>query len=250
MMKSLQGRRVVVSGGASGIGRATVSRLADEGAAVAVIDVDDEAGRSLRRDGDPEAVRGRISYHHADVSSEPETVAAIAEAVTTLGGLDVLITAAGIMRGQLQEIGDLDEATWDQVLDVNLKGAFIVSKHAAQVMLPSGRGVIILVGSKAGMSVGSGSFAYGASKGGVHGLALALERHLGPRGIRVNDLAPSDVDTPLYRRSVQEGVEHGGDQAVADEMLEEATSAERIADVLAFLASDAASAVRGTVFTA
>jgi NAD(P)-dependent dehydrogenase (short-subunit alcohol dehydrogenase family) len=80
-------------------------------------------------------------------------------------------------------------------------------------MIDAGRGTIILVASKAGVSGGSGSFAYGASKGGMHGLAMTLERHLGPKGVRVNDVCPGDVDTPLYRRSIEEAVRNGADPA-------------------------------------
>ena len=159
------------------------------------------------------------------------------------------VSAAGIMRGQLADIGDLDEATFDRVVDVNLKGAFLVAQRVAPVMVEQGAGVIVLVGSKAGVTVGSGSFAYGASKGGVHGLALTLERHLGPAGIRVNDLCPGDVDTPLYRRSIAEGVERGGDPVAAEQALARLTPVRAVAEVLAFLVSDAASAVRGSVFT-
>lgn len=248
MTLSLQGRRIIISGGASGIGRATALKSSASGAEVAVVDVDPEAGRSLVRDGQGDA--GRVVFIPADVSAEAQITAAVAAAIAALGGVDVVIVAAGIMRGQLADLADHDTAMWDQVIDINLKGAFLVAKHAGMAMLAAGHGVIILVGSKAGHSVGSGSFSYGASKGGIHGLALALDRHLGPQGIRINEVCPGDVDTPLYRRSVQEGVGHGGDPAVADALLRNATSPDEVADVLVFLASDAASAVRGTVFTA
>lgn len=248
MMTSLQGLRVAVSGGASGIGRATSLKLSAAGADVAIIDVDATAGQSLARAAQHGA--GKIVFVQADVADEAQVDRAVADATSSLGGLDVLIVAAGIMRGQLAELADHTEAMWDQVIDINLKGAFLVAKHAGEVMLTAGRGVIILVGSKAGRAVGSGSFSYGASKGGIHGLALALDRNLGPRGIRVNELCPGDVDTPLYRRSLEEGVGRGGDADAAEAQVRNATSADEVAEVLTFLASDAASAVRGTVFTA
>jgi 3-oxoacyl-[acyl-carrier protein] reductase len=239
---------VVVTGGASGIGRAASVKLAAQGACVAVLDIDREAGEALA--GPHPDARGSIRYIHADVSQELETDAAIAQAVESLGGIDVLIAAAGIMRGQLQRLTELDTDTWDRVLDVNLRGTLHACRAAARFMLPAGAGVMILVTSKAGVSVGSGSYAYGASKGAVHGLALTLDRHLGPQGIRVNEVCPGDVDTPLFRRSVEEGVRQGGDPAAAEALLRRLTPAEDVAEVLAFLASDAASAVRGTIFTA
>lgn len=243
----LHGRRVLITGGASGIGRAAAITLAGRGARVLAVDVDDAAGRLLIA----EAGRmGRhVGYVHADISLEPDTAAAIDTAATDLGGIDVLIHAAGIMRGQLEDIRDLDEVTWDRVIDVNLKGAFFVAKHVAKVMVPAGTGVIILVASKAGVATGSGSYAYGASKGGVHGLALTLDRHLGPQGIRVNDLCPGDIDTPLMRASLAEAVAHGGDPVTVEQMLRRLTAPDAVAEVLAFLASDAAACVRGTIFT-
>lgn len=248
MMASLQGRRVIVSGGASGIGRATVLVLAGHGARVGVLDVDDDMAASLVPPEGPDG--GEIRFFHADVSDEAEVAQGITEATSWLGGLDVVVAAAGIMRGQMAPIVEFEAATWDSVIDVNLKGAFLVSKHAARFMLEAGSGVIVLVGSKSGSVVGSGSYAYGASKGGIHGLTLALERHLGPAGIRINEVCPADVDTPLYRRSLREGVTHGADAAAAETRLQHLTTPEQVADVLAFLASDAAAAVRGTVFTA
>lgn len=245
-------RRVVVTGGASGIGRAAARKLAAQGARVVVLDVDDAAGATLAQSAasahPAAAAQPAIAFIHADVSDAAETEAAMAEA--RLGGLDVLIVAAGIMRGQLQPLTDLEAATWERVLAVNLGGALHACRAAVRSMLPTGSGVILLVSSKAGVSVGSGSYAYGASKGGLHGLALTLERHLGPQGIRVNEVCPGDVDTPLFRGSVEEGLRHGADPAAAEALLSRLTPTEDVDEVLAFLASDAAWAVRGTVFTA
>ena len=240
--------RVIITGGASGIGRATALKLLAADARVMVLDVDDTAGGLLAAEQAP--TNGWLRFRHADVASEDDVRSAVEAAVSELGGIDVLISAAGIMRGQLEAIGELEGSTWDQVVDVNLKGAFLAAKYVAPIMVEQGSGVVILVGSKAGVSVGSGSFAYGASKGGIHGLTLALDRHLRPAGVRVNEVCPGDVDTPLFRRSVAEGVERGGDAEAAAELLRHLVTPEDVGDVLAFLASGAASAVRGTVFTA
>lgn len=246
-MTEIEGRRVIITGGASGIGRATAELLAARGARVVVLDVDEEAG--ARSAQDATAAGQDLAFVRADVSAADEALTAVAQALETLGGVDVLVSAAGIMRGQLRDIADFDEGTWDKVIDINLKGAFLVTQQVAPMMVEQGHGVIILVGSKAGVATGSGSFAYGASKAGVHGLALAFDRHLNAKGIRVNEVCPGDVDTPLYRRSVAEGVERGGDPEAAEAALASLTPVRAVAELLAFLASDAASAVRGTVFT-
>jgi NAD(P)-dependent dehydrogenase (short-subunit alcohol dehydrogenase family) len=244
---ALAGKRIIVTGGASGIGRAGAMLMAGRGARVAVLDVDDQAGAAVAGAASP---RGTIRYIRTDVSRSDETAAAVSDAISGLGGIDVLITAAGIMRGQMVGIGELDDESWHSVIAVNLTGAFLAIRQVAPRMVEQGAGVIILVSSKAGVSVGSGSFPYGASKGGMHGLALTLERHLGQRGVRVNEVCPGDVDTPLFRRSIAVAVERGADRVAAEETLARLTPPEAVAEILAFLASDAASAVRGTICTA
>ena len=243
----MHGRRVLITGAASGIGRATALNIAAQGGHVVAIDVDDTAGNELA--SDVQRMGLELWYVHADVSREEETAKAVESAVAKLGGIDALVHAAGIMVGQLEDIRTQTEESWDRVIDVNLKGAYFVAKHVAKVMVPAGAGVILLVASKAGIVVGSGSYPYGASKGGVHGLALTLERHLGPQGIRVNDVCPGEVDTPLIRGSLAEAAARGGDPAAIERTLRNLASPERVADLIAFLASDDASCVRGTVFT-
>lgn len=237
----------MVTGGASGIGRATALTLAAGGQSVLVVDIDATAAADVVAEA--RASGNDLQATRADVSVEREVASALDLAAEKFGSIDVVIHAAGVMAGQLEDIREVDESTWDRVVDINLKGAFFVAKHVARYFVPAGSGVIILVASKAGVTVGSGSYAYGASKGGVHGLALTLDRHLGPQGIRVNDVCPGDIDTPLLRASVAEGLRHGGDPAEAERFLGHLTAPEAIAEVLSFLASPAADCVRGTIFT-
>ncbi len=244
----VQGKRVIVTGGASGIGRATAELLAARGARVIVLDRDDAAAGQLIAQAEV-GVGGEIAAEHVDVSVEAEVASAMDLAVSRLGGVDVLIHAAGIMAGQREDLASVTEATWDRVLDVNLKGAFLAAKYAAAPMLAAKHGAIILVSSKAGVTVGSGSYAYGASKGGMHGLVLTLERHLGALGIRINEVCPGDIDTPLYRASLAEALAHGADPAEIDEAIRRLTPPTAVAEVLAFLVTDAAAAIRGTIFT-
>ncbi|MBM7086302.1 SDR family NAD(P)-dependent oxidoreductase [Micromonospora sp. WMMD734] len=242
----LAGRRVVVVGGASGIGRATVAAAAAAGAAVAVLDADavgaDTAAAQVRDGG------GRACAHRVDVSVETEVAEALDAAAADLGGIDAVLHVAGVMRGQGLDVRDVPVALWAQVIAVNLTGPFLVAKHAARHLLPHG-GVLVLVGSKAGVQTGSGSVPYGASKGGLHGLALTLARQLGPQGIRVHTLCPGDIDTPLMRRSLSEARANGADGGRIAAVEATLGRPEDVASALVLLASSASAGLTGTVCT-
>jgi NAD(P)-dependent dehydrogenase (short-subunit alcohol dehydrogenase family) len=143
----------------------------------------------------------------------------------------------------------MDEATFGDVLDVNLKGIFFCVKAAVLWMRQTGGGVVLLLASGAGVNRPSSSVAYGSSKGGVHGLALTLAPKLEAQGIRVHDICPGSIDTAMMRHVIIEGAVAAGrspEQALAEALLGDPTG---VARVLAFLASLDADYVRGTVFT-
>ncbi len=197
---TLDGKRIIVTGAATGIGRATARAVAARGAQVAAFDVNDADGVAVV-DAIGQA-GGSARYWHVDVSVEDEVQAAVASATDWLGGgPDVLLHLAGILHGAGVDIADFPEVTWDRVLDINLKGSFLVSKHVAARMQQNGAGVIVLTSSSAGVTAGSSSYAYGSSKGGVHGLAMVLRGHLADHGVRVNDVCPGNVVSPLKLES-------------------------------------------------
>ena len=242
----LAGRRVVVVGGASGIGRATARAAAQAGAAVAVLDADapgaHAAAAELRATGARACARG------VDVTVEAEVAAALDAAAAELGGVDAVLHVAGIMRGQGLDVRDVPLELWTRVIAVNLTGPFLVAKHAAR-HLTGGDGVLVLVGSKAGVQSGSGSVPYGASKGGLHGLALTLARQLGPQGIRVHALCPGDIDTPLMRRSLDEARANGTDGGRVAAIEAALGRPEDVASALVLLASPVSAGIAGTVCT-
>jgi len=236
----LKGRRIIVTGAGSGIGRAAAERLVAGGARVASFDI----AFPDRPEASSAARRWRV-----DVGDEPMVAAAVAEAADWLGGnVDVLVHVAGIMRAQRVPIDEVPVEVWDEVIRVNLRGTFLVTKHVAPTF-PTGSGAIVLVSSVAGIFVASGSFPYGASKGGMHGLAVTLEERLAGTGIRVIELCPGSVRTPLLERSLAEASERTGDTTYRDEVASRWISPEQVAEVLAFLASPAADILRGTVRT-
>jgi NAD(P)-dependent dehydrogenase (short-subunit alcohol dehydrogenase family) len=244
----LTGKVVVITGGARGIGRAAAECCAADGAAVVIGDMLAEQGATTV--AAIEAAGGRARFVQTDVTSEADCRRLIGVAVETFGRLDVLITCAGILRGDWTPVEELDDSIFSNVLDVNMRGSFLCVKHAVP-HLPKPGGVVICLSSGAGVRGGSSSMAYGASKGGVHGLALALESHLAQRGIRVHDVCPGGIATEMKLNNIGNLAEKKG------ESRQEAMDAARpglgdpigVGRILAFLASDDADFVRGSIHT-
>jgi 3-oxoacyl-[acyl-carrier protein] reductase len=191
----LTGRRVLVTGGGSGIGRASAERIAAEGAAVAVADVRahlaEEAAAAITAAG------GRAVAVECDVADEAAVAGAVARAVSELDGLDGLVASAGIAT--VGAIHELSLEDWDLVLRVNLTGAFLSIKHAVPPMLDAGSGAIVTIGSVSSVVIGAGGSAasYKAAKGGLLQLTREAAVEYAPAGIRANCVCPGAVATNL-----------------------------------------------------
>ena len=172
MASDLSGKRIIVTGAATGIGRATTLRVSASGAKVAAFDINDADGAATISDVNESG--GDARYWHVDVRDETAVAGAVAAAEVWLGGVDVLIHIAGVLQGAAVELDEFPEDIWDTVLDINLRGSFTICKYVTAVMKKYGSGVIILTASGAGVTGGSSSLAYGSSKGGVHGLSLVM----------------------------------------------------------------------------
>lgn len=246
-MGSLDDKRILITGAASGIGKATAELAHREGARVALFDREVEPLDALVASLND--VSGRARPWAVDLSDFAGARQAAAEGSQWLGGIDVLLHVAGVMRGQGALITDVDLSVWEDVIHINLSAAFNIVKCVVSEMLARNAGVVILTGSGAGVLGPSGSIPYGASKGGLHGFALTLAAQLAPLGIRVNDVLPGLVDTPLVRRSIEEGVGAGTAREHYESAMLNACTPEDIAKVMVFLASDQASHVRGSITT-
>ena len=210
--------------------------------------MNDADGRAVV--GDIALAGGMAGYWHVDVADETEVESGVGGATAWLGGgPDVLLHLAGVLKGANAPIAEFAEATWDAVIDVNLKGSFLVSKHVAARMEQNGGGVIVLTASGAGVTGPSSSYAYGSSKGGVHGLAMVLRGFLEPRGLRIHDVCPGNVTTPLKLDAMEEIFRRTGDRVAYEAGLAANVPPDGIANVYAWLASDDAADVRGTIFT-
>ncbi len=190
-MGELDGKVAIVTGGASGIGEATVKLFRREGASVVAADVQDERGKRLAED-----LGVGVVYQHADVSQEADVKALVDLAVSELGRLDCLFNNAGFggARGAIHEI-PVDE--FDATLGVLLRGVFLGMKHAAPVMKRQGSGSIISTASVAGLQAGFGPHAYSAAKAAVIQLTRTVATELGESGVRVNCICPGGIATPL-----------------------------------------------------
>jgi NAD(P)-dependent dehydrogenase (short-subunit alcohol dehydrogenase family) len=243
-VKARRGQIAVVTGGASGLGAATAARLATEGATVVVADIDEDGARDVAigiadagGDAEPTAM---------DVTHEGE-VAAMFEAIAEQHGrLDVLVCSAAIeIRAS---VVDTTDAAWRQVLDVNLKGPFLCMKHGIPLMVGSGGGGVILLGSVLGAIGSPGYAAYCASKGALVNLAKQAAIEHAPDGVRVNVVSPSACETGLFLDMVS----RAPDPDAIKRMVAERTPLGRLgteADVvetIMFLLSDEASYISGT----
>jgi NAD(P)-dependent dehydrogenase (short-subunit alcohol dehydrogenase family) len=249
-MSALDGRVVIVTGGAWGIGRAISLAAAREGAKVVVADVHDERGREtvtqIRASG------GEAVYARCDVSSEDQVRTVIEQIAERFGRIDALVNDAGI-PGTNEMAQDLPLAEWERVLAVNLRGTFLCAKHALPHLIASGHGAIVNIASTFGMIGAHTSPAYAASKGGVIAFTRQLAVDYGPHGVRVNAVSRGYVDTDMADRRTRMAPEAAAANLAAREAAAALQPAGRqadpaeIANVVVFLASDAASFMTGAI---
>ncbi|HVU51986.1 MAG TPA: SDR family oxidoreductase [Polyangia bacterium] len=201
--RELGGHVALVTGGASGIGRAIAGRFAEEGAHVVLTDIDGEAARAAAREiGAACRAPERVRAVAADATSARATADAVDEAVLAFGGVDILVCNAGFVEAA--PVGDVSEETWDLHFDVNVKGTFLAVREVASAMKAQGRGAILLNASKGAFAPTADNAAYASSKAAVAAFARNLAVELGPHGIRVNYFNADFVDTPLMRKLIGE----------------------------------------------
>jgi len=247
-MERLKGKVAVITGGAGGIGMAAGKLFAAEGADVLLADLNESA----LQDAVQSIGSNRVSYFVVDVTKAGDNEAMIACAEERYGGVDVMLANAGI-EGELAPIVDYDEASFDQVLGVNVKGVFLGLKSSIPALARRGGGSIVITSSVAGVSGGPGMSAYVTSKHAVIGLMRSAARECAGQNIRVNTVNPSPVETRMMR-SIEDMMPGESEQAKevmqARIPLQRYGEPEEIAKVMLFLASDDSSWVTGSVYMA
>ena len=241
---------VVVTGGANGIGRSVAEQFAKDGARVAIWDLADEAGEKLAREIND---RNEVAlYRHVNVTQAEDVDAAVEELVGEWGKIDILINNAGILRdSQLVKVKDgetqkrMSDEMFDMVIDVNLRGVFICTRAVSPHMIQQKRGVILNASSVVGLYGNFGQTNYVATKAGVIGMTKVWARELGRYGIRVNAIAPGFIATEMVM-AMPEKILDGMKQHTPLGRLGEPQD---IANAYAFLASDQASFISGTVLS-
>ncbi|MBO8140836.1 MAG: SDR family oxidoreductase [Firmicutes bacterium] len=242
------GKVALVTGAATGIGRATALAFARAGAKVLVADVNEAAGqetvRLIRDTG------GTAEFALADVSRTEDVAAMVRQAVEQFGGLDFAFNNAGI-EGVLAPTGDYPEDVWNKVIAINLTGVWRCMRHEIPAMLGRGGGVIVNTASILGLVGFANAPAYTAAKHGVVGLTKAAAQEYATKGIRVNAVCPGFIETPMV---MERGVQAGKDRAAYDQIaslhpMNRLGKPEEIAQAVLWLCSDAASFVTGHTLT-
>jgi len=244
----LQGKRAIITGGGSGIGRGVALKLAAEGARVGVLDVNLDAAQQvaheIQRSG------GEAIALLANVANEAQVQSAVLEAEKHFDGLDTVIANAGVMLFGLDNIAtELDVKTWQQCIDVNLTGMFLTCKHGLRALIRNGGGAVVITGSPTGTHGCAPTFTgYSASKAGAFGLMRILAVDYVKKNIRVNAVMPGTTGSPLVTTLMENPATRA--EFLAKIPMARAADALEIANVIAFLASDEASYVTGAAWYA
>jgi len=245
-MGRLDGKVAAVTGGASGIGEATVRRFVAEGASVAFCDRDGDRGRRVA--SELEAAGAKVAFTQADVGSEDACLAFVNGAARRFGRLDILVNNAGIRKYEKVDVASA--ASWNEILNVNLMSYAFCAKAAVPLMRQGKGGAIVNVASVRSIVAGGGNLQYDTTKAAIAGLTRALAADHSSEGIRVNAVGPGPIFTPFHERRIAaagETVEQYNAQAARGTMLKRPGRPEEVAAAILFLASDDASYVTGAL---
>ena len=240
----LQGKVSIITGAANGIGQACARLFAEQGAKVVLADIQDAPGQALAQE--LQARGQQASYVHCDVGRKADVDALVQQVLALHGRIDVLVSNAGIFKAA--PFLEVSESDFDEVLRVNLKGAFLMGQAAARAMKASGGGAIVHMSSVNGVMAIPEIASYNVSKGGINQLTRAMALALADDGIRVNAVAPGTIATELARKAVLTS-DAARTKILSRTPMKRLGEPEEVARTVAFLASDASSYITGEILT-
>ncbi len=240
----LQGKVSIITGAANGIGQACARLFAEQGAKVVLADIQDAPGQALAQE--LQAQGQQASYVHCDVGHKADVDALVQQVLALHGRVDVLVSNAGIFKAA--PFLEVSESDFDEVLRVNLKGAFLMGQAAARAMKASGGGAIVHMSSVNGVMAIPEIASYNVSKGGINQLTRAMALALADDGIRVNAVAPGTIATELARKAVLTS-DAARTKILSRTPMKRLGEPEEVARTVAFLASDASSYITGEILT-
>ncbi len=240
-MKSLEGKVAIVTGGSSGIGKATVLKFVKEGAKVAIWDINEIRGRDLETELTANGYKA--TYYNVNTSNGSQIADAVKTVIDTYGKIDILVNNAGITRDA--SLLKMTEEQWHQVIDINLTGVFLCTKAVAPYMVEKGYGRIMNASSVVGLYGNFGQTNYSATKAGVIAMTQTWAKELGRKGVNVNAVAPGFILTEMVM-AMPEAVLAKMSEKVP---LNRLGKPEDIANIYAFLASDQADYINGTTIS-
>jgi NAD(P)-dependent dehydrogenase (short-subunit alcohol dehydrogenase family) len=246
-LTSLEGKVAVITGGASGIGLGVGSLLAEAGAEVALLDIDDGKGQKAVQALKEEGLD--VRYYHCDVTSKPDCTKVTEQIISDFGKVDILFNNAGVaIRKNTVELA---EEEWDLALNVTLKGTYLLSHQIIPHMIAGGGGSIINTGSGWSISGGADAVSYCAAKGGILNMTRAMAIDHGKDNIRVNCVCPGDIDTPMLRSECEQLGEDPGEfmEDAADRPLARVGTPTDVANAVLFFATDMSAWVTGAFLT-
>lgn len=243
-MGRLDGKVALITGAAGGMGKTAASLFAREGSRVVLTDVTDEAGHAAA--AEIQADGGEAAFLHADVSRAADAEAMVRFSMERFGSLDILYNNAGIFLPEDESVTTTDEAVWDRVMAINLKGVFLGCKYGIPAMLEGGGSIINVASFVALIGAATPQIAYTASKGGVLAMTREIAVEFARKGIRANALCPGPIETPLLAELLSDPDRR--QRRMVHIPVGRLGQAEEIANAALFLASDESSFITGATF--
>ena len=248
MKLDLTNKNILITGAATGMGRASALEAAKHGANIAIVDINPEGLKEVS--SKLNSMNAHYKSFLLDVTSINESDKKIEQIEKWFnGGINCLVHFAGALEGSVVDIDELTPETWHRIININLNGTYNVTRSVVKYMKKRKSGVILLTSSGAGVNGPGSSAPYSSSKGGTHGLTLHLQHYLSVNGIRIHDILPGNIRSPLKEGQLNEALKNTGNKEEFVSQDNDLGNPEGVAKIVAFVISDDADYLRGSIIT-